>query len=89
MSGSSEVYTEQLFQRRRPQHLSVSMGCGTTAVDVPLCLQFELDCRPFYVAGFNDHHLISKGLVLPHNHKTPRKLHLPVPQLPDLRAPSE
>ncbi len=34
-------------------------------------LQFEADCRPFLVAGFNAHHLVTNVLVLPHNHKTP------------------
>lgn len=37
-------------------------------------MQFDADCRPFTVAGFNAHHLVTNVLVLPHNHKTPGAL---------------
>lgn len=33
-------------------------------------MQFELDCRPFYVAGFNAHDLMPKALATPEDHKT-------------------
>lgn len=33
-------------------------------------MQFELDCRPFYVAGFNAHDLMPKALATPEEHKT-------------------
>jgi hypothetical protein len=36
--------------------------------------QFELDCRPFYVAGFNAHDLMPKALATPEDHKTTGKL---------------
>ena len=32
--------------------------------------QFELECRPFYVAGFNAHDLVPKSLANPAEHKT-------------------
>ena len=34
-------------------------------------LQFDADCRPFLIAGFNAHHLVTNVLVLPTNHRTP------------------
>ncbi len=33
-------------------------------------VQFELECRPFYVAGFNAHDLVPKSLADPTAHKT-------------------
>ena len=33
-------------------------------------MQFELECRPFYVAGFNAHDLVPKSLADPTAHKT-------------------
>lgn len=45
----------------------VAMWCPRVSV----CAQFDADCRPFTVAGFNAHHLVTNVLVLPHNHKTP------------------
>lgn len=35
-----------------------------------LTLQFELECRPFYIAGFNAHDLVPKSLATPSEHKT-------------------
>lgn len=32
--------------------------------------QFMLDCRPFYIAGFNAHDLVPKALATPAEHKT-------------------
>ena len=32
--------------------------------------QFELECRPFYVAGFNAHDLVPKSLATPTDHHT-------------------
>lgn len=34
-------------------------------------LQMEADCRPFLIAGFNAHHLVTNVLVLPAHYKTP------------------
>lgn len=33
-------------------------------------MQFMLDCRPFYIAGFNAHDLIPKALATTSDHKT-------------------
>lgn len=35
-----------------------------------VCCQFVLECRPFYVAGFNAHDLVPKSLANPAEHKT-------------------
>ena len=35
-----------------------------------LLWQFVLECRPFYVAGFNAHDLVPKSLANPAEHKT-------------------
>jgi hypothetical protein len=34
----------------------------------------EADCRPFLIAGFNAHHLVTNVLVLPAHYKTPGAL---------------
>jgi len=36
-----------------------------------IAAQFDADCRPFLIAGFNAHHLVTNVLVLPTNHRTP------------------
>ena len=33
-------------------------------------VQFEMECRPFYVSGFNAHDLVPKSLAMPSEHKT-------------------
>ena len=33
-------------------------------------LQFEMECRPFYVSGFNAHDLVPKFLATPADHNT-------------------
>ena len=33
-------------------------------------LQFEMECRPFYVSGFNAHDLVPKSLATPADHNT-------------------
>ena len=35
-----------------------------------MLVQFELECRPFYIAGFNAHDLVPKSLATPAEHKT-------------------
>ena len=35
-----------------------------------LALQFEMECRPFYVSGFNAHDLVPKSLATPADHNT-------------------
>ena len=44
-----------------------------------LLLQFELECRPFYVAGFNAHDLVPKSLAEPVTHATEGAPPLPEP----------
>ena len=44
-------------------------GCKRRADDVPV-LQFEMECRPFYVSGFNAHDLVPKSLATPADHNT-------------------
>lgn len=46
------------------QHKCQGKGCYAA-------LQFDADCRPFLIAGFNAHHLVTNVLVLPTNHRTP------------------
>ena len=33
-------------------------------------VQFEMECRPFYVSGFNAHDLVPKSLATPSEHRT-------------------
>lgn len=40
------------------------LSCSTGVV------QFEMECRPFYVSGFNAHDLVPKSLATPTEHKT-------------------
>ena len=43
---------------------------GLEDLKLELRVQFELECRPFYVAGFNAHDLVPKSLADPTAHKT-------------------
>ena len=45
--------------------------------------QFELECRPFYVAGFNAHDLVPKALANPAEHKT-ESMPCPRPCMPSV-----
>ena len=41
-------------------------------------LQFEMECRPFYVSGFNAHDLVPKSLATPQDHKTVGQPRMPI-----------
>lgn len=46
------------------------LNCCVFTLNIAV-LQFDADCRPFLIAGFNAHHLVTNVLVLPTNHRTP------------------